>query len=185
VLGQLRTHCTEVPPQDEQVEEMHYRVISNSQEFEIDIDDGQETIEVTCNDKTRALRIEAIDSDRIVGFIDGRPVAVELVQTAQGCTLYYQGGTYNLRIEDAKTGRKGHRSRLSGADKTLRAPMPGIVLSVEVQPGQKVKKGAGLLVIEAMKMENEIRAPFDVEIKEIAVQVGESVNPDQELIYFA
>ncbi len=163
---------------------MHYRVISNSQEFEIDLDNGHETIEVTCNDKTSALRVEEIDSHRIVGFIDDHPVAVELVQTAQGCTLYYQGGIYYFRIEDKRTDSKGHARRSSGADKTLRAPMPGIVLSIEVQPGQKVKKGTGLLVIEAMKMENEIRAPFDVEIKKIAVQVGESVNPDQELIYF-
>jgi propionyl-CoA carboxylase alpha chain len=163
---------------------MHYRVISNNKEFEIDLDNGQETIEVRCNDKTRALRVEEIDGDRIVGFIDDRLVAVELVQTAQGCILYYQGGIYNLRIEDSQSGRKVQASRPSDADKTLRAPMPGIVLSIEVRPGQKVKKGAGLLVIEAMKMENEIRAPFDVEIKEIAVQVGESVNPDQEMIYF-
>ena len=163
---------------------MHYRVISNSQQFEIDLENGQDTIEVTCNDKTRTLRVEEIESERIVAFIDDRPVAVELVQTAQGCTLYYRGGIYSLRIEDAKTDRRGRGSRSFGADRTLRAPMPGIVLSIEVQPGQKVRKGAGLMVIEAMKMENEIRAPFDVEIKRIAVQVGESVNPDQALIYF-
>jgi biotin carboxyl carrier protein len=164
---------------------MHYRVILNSQQFEIDLDNGHETIKVTCNDKTRALRVEKIDNDRIVAFIDDHPVAVELVQTAQGCTLYYQGEIYTLRIEDARTDRSGHARRASDADKTLCAPMPGIVLSIDVRPGQKVKKGPGLLVIEAMKMENEIRAPFDVEIKKIAVQVGENVNPDQELIYFA
>lgn len=164
---------------------MHYRVISNTQQFEIDLDNGRETIEVRCNDKTRTLRIEEIDGDRIIAVVDDRPVAVELVQTAQGCTLYYQGGVYTLRIEDARTDRRGHGSRSSNTERTLRAPMPGIVLSIEVRPGQKVKKGAGLLVIEAMKMENEIRAPFDVEIKEIAVQVGESVNPDQALVYFA
>ena len=163
---------------------MHYRVISNSQKFEIDLDNGHETLEVRCNDKTRAIRVEEIDSNRIVAVIDDRPVAVELVQTAQGCTLYYQGGTHYLRIEDARTDRRGHGARSSNADRTLRAPMPGIVLSIEVRPGQKVRKGTGLLIVEAMKMENEIRAPFDGEIKEIAVQVGESVNPDQALIYF-
>lgn len=164
---------------------MHYKVISNSQEFEIDLDNGHETIEITCNQKTRSVRVEEIDSDRIVAFIDDRPVTVELVQTVQGCTLYYQGGIYTLRIEDARTDRTGRGSRSIGAEKTLRAPMPGIVLSIDVEPGQKVRKGAGLLVIEAMKMENEIRAPFDGEIKKIAVRVGESVNPDQALIYFA
>jgi len=164
---------------------MHYRVISNSQEFEIDLEKGNETIDVTCNHKTRSLRVEEIDSDRIVAFIDDRPVTLELVQTAQGCTLYHQGGIYTLRFEDARADRRDHGSRSAGAERTLRAPMPGIVISIEVKPGQKVRKGAALLVIEAMKMENEIRAPFDVEIKKVAVQVGENVNPDQALIHFA
>lgn len=173
-----------MPLPKKHVEQMHYRVIFNSQEFEIDLDRGEGTLEVRCNNRTRKLRIEEINADRIVAFVDNYPVAVELDQTVKGCTMVYRGGTYNLSIEDARSDRKHHATGASGAGKTLSAPMPGIVLSVEVRPGQKVRKGDGLLVIEAMKMENEIRAPFDVEIKEIVVQVGESVNPDQALIYF-
>ena len=56
------------------------------------------------------------------------------------------------------------------------SPMPGKVLRVLVKDGQSVKEGDGLVVIEAMKMENELRAPRDGTVKEIVARAGESVD---------
>jgi len=62
------------------------------------------------------------------------------------------------------------------------SPMPGIVLSVNTSAGQQVKAGDVLLVLEAMKMENEITAPSDGTVKQMLVQKGSSVDTDSVLI---
>ncbi len=62
------------------------------------------------------------------------------------------------------------------------SPMPGKVVSLKVNVGDKVKKGDVLLVVEAMKMENEIHSPIDGIVEEVYVKEGEQVNPDECLI---
>lgn len=62
------------------------------------------------------------------------------------------------------------------------SPMPGIILSVNVSPGQAVKAGDVLLVLEAMKMENEIVASADGTVKQVLVQKGTSVDTDDILV---
>ena len=66
----------------------------------------------------------------------------------------------------------------------LKAPMPGLVLSIMVEPGDSVKKGEGLMVLEAMKMENIVRAPADGIVKTIDVKKTDAVVKNQILIRF-
>ena len=65
---------------------------------------------------------------------------------------------------------------------TVNAPMPGTILSVKVAPGEAVKKGTVLLILEAMKMENEIMAAADGTVASIAVSAGETVSTGQLLV---
>ncbi|MFZ2261293.1 MAG: acetyl-CoA carboxylase biotin carboxyl carrier protein subunit, partial [Luteococcus japonicus] len=67
---------------------------------------------------------------------------------------------------------------------TLTAPMPGVVLSISAQPGQSVKRGDALLVLEAMKMKNELRATRDGIIASIPAEVGAQVKFGDELVVF-
>lgn len=62
------------------------------------------------------------------------------------------------------------------------APMPGVILSIKVKPGQQVQRGEVLLTLEAMKMENEILAPRAGRVSEIFVQAGQNVNPQDPLV---
>jgi biotin carboxyl carrier protein len=66
----------------------------------------------------------------------------------------------------------------------VKAPMPGLVLNVLVEPGHEVKKGDKLLVLEAMKMENIIKAAGDGKVSRIAVEKGQAVDKNQTLIEF-
>lgn len=65
---------------------------------------------------------------------------------------------------------------------TILSPMPGTILSVNVKPGDMVKRGDVLLILEAMKMENEIMASHDGKVLRIGVQSGASVNTGDELV---
>jgi propionyl-CoA carboxylase alpha chain len=64
------------------------------------------------------------------------------------------------------------------AGKTLRCPMPGLVVSIAVAEGQEVKAGEPLAVVEAMKMENVLRAEHDGVVKAIKVKPGDSLAVD-------
>ncbi len=64
----------------------------------------------------------------------------------------------------------------------IACPMPGTIVSVNVQVGQNVKKGAVLVILEAMKMENEIMAPHDAVVAAIHVNKGDSVNSGSPLV---
>ncbi|MCB9283756.1 MAG: acetyl-CoA carboxylase biotin carboxyl carrier protein subunit [Lewinellaceae bacterium] len=65
---------------------------------------------------------------------------------------------------------------------TIRAPMPGLVLQILVQPGDEVKQGDALIILEAMKMENVIKSPGDGIVGNIPVQKGQAVDKGQVLI---
>ena len=70
-----------------------------------------------------------------------------------------------------------------GATGTIRALMPGRIVRVSVTKGQRVKKGDGLLVLEAMKMENEIQAAADGTVDAIHVEAGQTVEGGAELVH--
>lgn len=65
---------------------------------------------------------------------------------------------------------------------TVEAPMPGTIVGVSVKVGDRVKKGQVLVVLEAMKMENEIVAPLDGTIAAVNVSKGQTVNPGEALV---
>ena len=67
----------------------------------------------------------------------------------------------------------------------VRAPMPGLVVRVEVADGQRVEAGAGLVVVEAMKMENELRAPRAGVVQTVHVAVGQAVEKGMALVTVA
>ena len=69
----------------------------------------------------------------------------------------------------------------AGAE-TIKAPMPGTILNILVKPGQKVAKGATLLILEARKMENEIVSPRDAVVAGVSVNKGESVDSGTPLV---
>jgi len=68
---------------------------------------------------------------------------------------------------------------------TVKAPMPGTILSIKVANGQAVKRGDVLLILEAMKMENEICAPADGTVTQIRIQAGTTVNTGDPMIDLA
>ena len=91
--------------------------------------------------------------------------------------LFWRGTAYRIE-EDGESSRSAHRA-VSGA---LEAPMPGRVIVVRVEPGQAVTKGQEVLVVEAMKMENVLRAPRDGTVKSVAARPGDMVSPGVVLV---
>ena len=132
----------------------------------------------------------------------GAEYRVRVAFGGQGRRLAIDGKPYGPNVSKAKTVRDGRnwhvfhdgerwtlvlKEELAGADVdaaggSLAAPMPGRVIKLLVEPGAKVKKGAPLLILEAMKMEHTITAPADGLVKEIRYVAGEQVLEGAELI---
>lgn len=83
---------------------------------------------------------------------------------------------------DQRIREMGLTAKVSKAVKDINAPMPGLILDVNVVPGQEVKEGDYLLVLEAMKMENTLTAPKDGVVKAVVVKKGQTVDKNQLLV---
>ena len=86
--------------------------------------------------------------------------------------------TETLRAEEAKSKRPGHEA-VAGA---VVAPMPGKIVTIMVKVGDTVTPGDPILILEAMKMQNEVDSPFSGKVKEILVREGESVDAHDVLV---
>jgi len=103
-----------------------------------------------------------------------------------GTTVVVDGETFHVKIEgDAARRRGGTTDGHHAGGQRLVAPMPGKVAAVLVTVGQPVERGAGLVVLEAMKMENEFRATGSGVVTEIHVSPGQAVNAGDLLVVVA
>ena len=100
------------------------------------------------------------------------------VATAAGATWVFLDGNV-WSIEDTASERSGRRR---GGDTTVMAPMPATVVSINTSPGQPVREGDTLIVLEAMKMELPIRAPRSGVVKAVHCAHGELVQPGINLL---
>ena len=161
---------------------MKYHVQVGGRDFEIEVDGelvrlGQEefTAHLLPIPGTPMMRLAANGTTRTFAISRG----------PHGWELQRDGRRWIAEVADERTqnlkllaGQAAQRSEGG----LVRAPMPGLVLRLEVQLGQNVAPGAGLLVLEAMKMENEIRANSTGVVKQIFVQPGQPVDKGASLI---
>lgn len=102
-------------------------------------------------------------------------------------TILVNNVKYEVKLQDKYDELLKALGMEAGSSKKLKevkAPMPGLVLDVRVKAGDSVKKGDGLLVLQAMKMENVISSPGDGVVKSIVVKNGDAVEKNQVLINF-
>ncbi len=142
------------------------------------------------NGKTIELD-QLLIKDKVFHIIhDQKSYQVEVVAFAKAdktATLKVNGNTYNLLIKDQFDDllqALGLDNLQANKIAELKAPMPGLVLNVLVKEGDQLKKGDNLFVLEAMKMENIIKAPADVTIKSLKIKAGDKVEKNQTLILF-
>ena len=96
------------------------------------------------------------------------------------------GKTYAVKLQDeqARMMKNMGFDRNAAKVKEIKAPMPGLVINVLVKPGDQVKKGDPILVLEAMKMENVIKAPGDAVVSAVPAEKGRAVEKGQLLVSF-
>jgi propionyl-CoA carboxylase alpha chain len=121
------------------------------------------------------------------GRIGGEVVAVQVRRLLNGYRLSHRGVETDAHVytpREAALARLMPEKVLADTSKKLLCPMPGLVVSINVEPGQEVKAGEPLAIVEAMKMENVLRAERDATVKAIHARKGESLAVDAVIMEF-
>jgi propionyl-CoA carboxylase alpha chain len=122
------------------------------------------------------------------GLADGRTVAVQVRPIANGFLLAHAGVETRVFVyteREAAAVKLMPVKKPPDTGKVLQCPMPGLVRSIDVKEGQEIKAGETLAVVEAMKMENVLRAERDATVKAIKVKPGDSLAVDAVIMEFA
>ena len=122
------------------------------------------------------------------GLIDGAPFVAQIVKTLDGYRLWHRGASVSAKVLTpvaAALSRYMIERVAPDTSKFLLCPMPGLVVSINVEEGQEVKAGEPLAVVEAMKMENVLRAEKDATIAKINARKGDSLAVDAVIMEFA
>jgi propionyl-CoA carboxylase alpha chain len=122
------------------------------------------------------------------GTIDGEAIAVQVRPVLNGFELAHRGveiRAYVYTESEAQAARLMPLKRAADSGKAVRCPMPGLVMSIAVAEGQEVKAGDTLAVVEAMKMENVLRAERDGVVKTIKAKPGDSLAVDAVIMEFS
>ena len=163
---------------------MKYFVEVNGRPHEVDVVERLGELKVSVNGKPLDIQYEEVDRLGQVSLRSGaRTFGVSIEGDAHAVTATIAGHLYEARIEDERE-RAAHaaeRERPGGAGAVL-SVMPGIVVEISVAPGEVVEKGQPLVILEAMKMQNEIRAPASGTVKSIHVTKGVAVAGGTKLV---
>lgn len=103
---------------------------------------------------------------------------------SQSYELFVDGQRFEVRVEDERDRLLAdllHVGAESG-ERMVQAPMPGLVVGVTVEPGESVQEGQTVVILEAMKMENDLSAPITGKVKEVRVSKGQTVDQNEILL---
>jgi len=162
---------------------MKYITTIEGQEFEVEIIDERH---IQVGGRMLEVDFEFVSGQPVFSLIlNGRSYESFIYPGDEDWEVLLHGRQYQAKVEDER--EKRLRAAAGGGvaesgEFHLKAPMPGLVVSIPVNEGQEVKKGQVLLILESMKMQNELKAPRDGSVGRVRVKPGESVEQKQTLI---
>jgi biotin carboxyl carrier protein len=164
---------------------MKYFITIRGESFEVDLGVTRDGTTPASHDGVdHRLDLHPVDGlERCAVAVDGRVHDVLLGEDARGMHVTLDGVRHDVGIEDERE-RAAHLTARPAASGpvTVKSAMPGILRAILVKVGDAVAAGAPLAILEAMKMENEIRADHAGVVREIKVQAGVAVDGGADLI---
>jgi biotin carboxyl carrier protein len=140
------------------------------------------------DNKKIAYSFTALGNNRFAFILEGTSHLIHIIRENGIYHVHLEGEYFPVSVEDERIRELKklveNVSENQGEEKIL-APIPGLIGKVSVKEGDEVKQGEGLIILEAMKMENEIHADRDGTIKKILINERDSVEKDQVLLILA
>ncbi len=162
---------------------MRYSAVVDEREFLVEILDDRH---VSVDGVVYEIDFESVSGQPVYSLlVDGRSFEGHVYPGEDLWNVLMHGTLYSIRVEDEreKRLRAAAGSRVAEqAEFHLKAPMPGLVVAIPVADGQRVEKGEVLVILESMKMQNELRAPRAGQVGRIKVGQGDNVEQNQTLL---
>jgi|JFJP01.1.fsa_nt_gi biotin carboxyl carrier protein len=161
---------------------MKYITTIGGKGFEIEIVDEEHILIGT---QLYEVDFKSVSGQPVFSLIlNGKSHEAFVYQGEEDWEVLIRGRQYQVKVEDE---REKRLKTAGGGDITdgefhLKAPMPGLVVVVMIEEGQEVKKGQVMLILESMKMQNELKSPRDGIMGRVRVKAGESVEQRQTLL---
>jgi biotin carboxyl carrier protein len=165
---------------------MKYQTIVNDQTFEIEInEDGR----ILVNGEERAVDFRVLRQGELYSLLLDH-CSFEGVVDERDDQHYVMiaGNMYEVHVTDERSRRLANAFMHfgdSGSEVAIRSPMPGMIVRVPVAEGQSIAKGESVVILESMKMENELKAPRDGTIHRVNVRAGDNVEQNKVLVTIA
>ncbi|MBN2117853.1 MAG: biotin/lipoyl-binding protein [Anaerolineales bacterium] len=162
---------------------MRYITTVEGKQFLVEIIDEKH---VNVDGRVYEVDFESVSGQPVYSLIvDGRSHEGYAARGEEDWQVLLRGRLYPITVEDER--EKRLRSAAGGGvaetgEFHLRAPMPGLVVAIPVEEGQAVKRGQVLLILESMKMQNELKSPRDGTVERVRIKAGETVEQKQALL---
>jgi biotin carboxyl carrier protein len=162
---------------------MKYIATVRDQEFTIDVNREDE---VTIDGTTYAVDIQGMNGDSLYSLIiDGRSYDVFIDEQDEDFLIVMWNGLFEVQVQDERTRRLAGLRRGPVApvgEVLIKAPMPGVVAEVLVSEGQQVETGDIVVMLESMKMQNELKSPRAGVVHNVRVRTGDKVDQNQIMV---
>lgn len=162
---------------------MVYEVEIDGEAYKVEINEERNSIVAIVNEKPYRIGDINIEKNTISLFIGKKVFDVYFNIEKDIVHLNFRGKYFTARVSDERRlRREKERKGIVSGKQLICSIMPGKVLKILIDPGKEVHPDEGLIVIEAMKMENEIRSPIKGVVKEIYVKEGQAVETGEKLV---
>ncbi len=162
---------------------MKYYATVDGVEYTIEIDREEQ---ILVNGVRHQIDFQQLpESGTLSLLLDNRSLEAIVEAREDAWEVLLRGELYSVRVHDERSYRLSQaRGELveDAAELAIRSPMPGLILDVLVAPGDHVARGDTVVILESMKMENELRTSRDGLVRRVSVTNGESVEKNQTLV---
>jgi biotin carboxyl carrier protein len=156
-------------------------LVSGDQTFPLDVGEEDGRVNVHLDEKAVDIDVGKQSGGGLSVLMNGRSYEVQVSLDDREVTVELGGERFHFEIEEEGLSGKGGRRDGPGGMVEVKAPMPGKVVKLLVSSGDTVESGQGILLFEAMKMQNEVRSPLSGVLDSLSVEEGQAVEAREPL----
>ncbi|NIA10362.1 MAG: biotin/lipoyl-binding protein [Nitrospiraceae bacterium] len=164
---------------------MAYIAKLDNVEYKVDVDEVEANkFEVAIDDKSYMVDTQLTESNVYSLIVNGESFETDVDSKDGTFDVVTEGDLFKIEVMDELKLKMLARRGGGAAEgkQIIKSEMPGAIIDVKVKVGDEVKEGDVLLILEAMKMQNEIKSPKDGEVKEVFVKAGENIDADAKMV---
>ncbi|MBS1272026.1 MAG: 2-oxoglutarate carboxylase large subunit [Candidatus Marinimicrobia bacterium] len=164
---------------------MKYVACIEDREVEIAVEANGRIMDIRLRGSDESIDFQRISQSRYSILLDGKSYSMQVTENGANFEVTHRNQSVDVVIKDEIDlirERFGMGRGAADAHGVVKAPIPGMVVEIEVGEGQTIEPDAGLMILEAMKMENEIKAPIGGVISKIHVEQGQSIDKNAILL---